>query len=525
MTFDGFFIQRMCLELQTQLHTGRLDRVYQTSLQTFRFVFHTREGRKSLVISADSALYGAYLSTQDDRTHIESPFSKVLKKHLEGAIIERITQFESDRVMLFQFLGRDLIEGPITKTLIFEAMGRHSNLILVEHGIIIDSLKRMFQPDGRKLVPGGQFEFFASDKAPFFNIDYHGINGSDDLVKNYLGISPMLASYLFRTKMQIDALETQPTLNRSNGRFHAIDLFDAEAETMAFPTLSALLDGRHHKKSELGLGEKQFITNKLKSLSNRLSAIEEDIRSTTQALHAKDQADLIYMSGEPLSSKRSDVFVGTEVIMLDPTKTLNENAQALYQTYHKAKRGLDHLQKRLEQTNHDIETFEAFLTYVEISDAKSLQELSYQLAEYGFKTKVQLKKHLRDQVPAFISIETPKATYAIGKNASQNAYLTHTYAHKNDTWFHVRNAPGSHVIVRSDHLDEDVIRTAAMLAAHFSKMRHSSSVPVDYTAIRYIRKIPGKDPSLVTYSHQKTIFIDVIEDIIERLFKEDKKHR
>lgn len=523
MAFDGLFINRILKELNQALLYGRVERIYQTSAQTFRMVFHTRTGRQALVLSADSALYGAYLSSADDRMHIESQFSKALRKHLEGALLISAQQYLSDRVILLTFKQRDLIEGDVLKTVVFEAMGRHSNLILIENDIVVDCLKHMFHPDGRKLVPGSHFEYFKSDKKSFFDIDYQMIRTPDDLVRTYLGISPLLASYLHLHPLQVDAIMTNPTRNESDGKFYVFDLFDDSGEKSYFSSLSALMASRGHQKTESGLGEKRFIAIKLKSLRNRLSAIEEDIRKTQDELLSREHADLVYMSGEDLTSKRSDIVVRDVRVMLDPTKTLNENAQALYHTYQKAKRGLDYLDRRLEQTNDDIRTFESFETYADIADTRSLEELSLELIDHGFKSKIQRQKQLKNQIPGYITIETPKAIYAIGKNASQNAYLTHTYAHKSDFWFHVRSAPGSHVIVRTMTLDEEVIRTAAMLAAHFSKMRYSQSIPVDYTAIRFIRKIPGHLGSEVTYSHHKTIFIDVIESVIQAVFSQEKK--
>jgi predicted ribosome quality control (RQC) complex YloA/Tae2 family protein len=111
-------------------------------------------------------------------------------------------------------------------------------------------------------------------------------------------------------------------------------------------------------------------------------------------------------------------------------------------------------------------------------------------------------------------IEDDYALYAIGKNNIQNEYLTHTYAHKDDYWFHVKDAPGAHVIVQTKALIESVQRKACMLAAYFSKLKNSSSIPVDYTRVRHIKKIPGKPGYHVIYTQNKTMYIDIDEDLI-----------
>ena len=525
MPYDGLFIQRMTKELNSVLKGARLDKIFQTTPLSFRILMRVSGQRHMLALSADPSLYGAYLTESDDRTHLDSAFSKTLRKHLEGAVLDTVTQHLTDRVMLFRFTTRDLIEGLITKTLVLEAMGRHSNIILVDGtGHIIDSLKRNAQSGDRAVIPGASFSFFMSDKTPFDTIDFSAVISPEDIVSRHLGVSPDLARHLFSTKTRPDDLPTDPVRLSGTQKFHAVDIFGDDASKIRYPTLSALMDDRHPPAREVGVGEKRFIQNQLKRLRSRMAAIEDEVAQAREDLLQKDKADMIYMSGLDMRSKRTDIVYDGTSINLDPTKTLNENAQDLYKRYRKAGRALSHLEGRMKETSEMIGTFEAFETYASIAEATDIEELAQDLVPYGFEPKHRRGKKKKDETPAIIVLETSKATYAIGKNAIQNAYVTHTYASRDDMWFHVKNAPGSHVVVKSDVLDEEVIRTAAMLAARFSKMRHSSSVPVDYTRIGHVRKIAGRHPSEVTYTRQKTIFIDVDEDAVDALFKTSDKH-
>ena len=106
---------------------------------------------------------------------------------------------------------------------------------------------------------------------------------------------------------------------------------------------------------------------------------------------------------------------------------------------------------------------------------------------------------------------------SVGKNNIQNEYITHTLAKPNDLWFHVKGAPGSHVIIKDKIPTEDDIRLAANLAAYYSEFRYSSSVPVDYTKIKNIKKIPGRRSCFVTYTHEHTIYIDPDINIINNM--------
>jgi predicted ribosome quality control (RQC) complex YloA/Tae2 family protein len=102
----------------------------------------------------------------------------------------------------------------------------------------------------------------------------------------------------------------------------------------------------------------------------------------------------------------------------------------------------------------------------------------------------------------------------VGKNNRQNEYVTNRVANVGDTWLHTKDIPGSHVVIRSTDVDEETLKEAAVLAAYFSKARSSSSVPVDYTLIRHVRKPNGAKPGFVTYDQQSTLFVTPEESLV-----------
>jgi predicted ribosome quality control (RQC) complex YloA/Tae2 family protein len=154
-----------------------------------------------------------------------------------------------------------------------------------------------------------------------------------------------------------------------------------------------------------------------------------------------------------------------------------------------------------------------------LSDREHLRDLEIELIEHGYKSKQKQNTKRGTHKPNITKIQDAQATYYIGRNAVQNAFLTNQLANKDDYWFHVKDAPGGHIVASCDGLNEEIIRKAAMLAAYHSSLKLSSSIPVDYTQVKNIKKIPGTPGYQVTYSHHKTIFIDIDEQKIQNYFK------
>ena len=97
--------------------------------------------------------------------------------------------------------------------------------------------------------------------------------------------------------------------------------------------------------------------------------------------------------------------------------------------------------------------------------------------------------------------------------------MTNKLAAKDDIWLHTKDIPGSHVVIRDKAPSNEVIQEAACLAAYFSKARNSSSVPVDYTKVRNVKKPSGAKPGFVIYDQQQTIFVTPDEEKVISLSK------
>ncbi len=190
--------------------------------------------------------------------------------------------------------------------------------------------------------------------------------------------------------------------------------------------------------------------------------------------------------------------------LLDPRK----NAEAYFRKYKKAKQAVAHLESQIALTQQEIRYFELLTTQLETASLNDLLEIAEELKENHYlKDKPQKS---RRPTPAFETFIDPDGVeIAVGKNNVQNEYVTHKLARANEWWFHVKDVPGSHVLVRqTGRLGETTIRAAANLAAFHSQSKYSSSVAVDYTLVKNVRKVPGVIGSFVTYTNQKTIYID-----------------
>jgi predicted ribosome quality control (RQC) complex YloA/Tae2 family protein len=517
MIFDGFFISKLVVELNLALHKSRLERIYQIEEQVFVFVFYGMGKRRHLKIHLSAQNFGIFLTRKDDRTHVGSQFFNSLKKHLEGAILNEITQHETDRVILLSFTHYDFISGPVEKKLVFEAMGRHSNLILIQDQIIIDTYKKMFFETGRQLLPQAEFSFFPSDKSPFHQMTYDKVFEPKDLVERYLGISPVLASYLFSHQLLPCDLFIKPTRDLTLKKDYVADIFASDHQKKYYETISEMMDDSQSEEKPKYVSIHHFLKKQIEKYQKKIEQTEMLIEQNQEKLEDKTKADRIYQSTIDLKTHHSSIEIDGITLFLDVTKTLNDNAQQFYKSYQKAKKGILHLKQMMIDYQELLSHFESLMDFVLISSSDSILDLESELLHYGYK-KVKTLQHKKktDKKPKIMKIEEEDAIYWVGKNNLQNAYLTHELALKDDYWFHVKDATGGHIIVRTPHLNDKIIRKAASLAAYYSSLRASSSIPVDYTLVRHIKKIPQVPGYKVTYKNHQTKYIDIDLDAMKQ---------
>lgn len=221
-----------------------------------------------------------------------------------------------------------------------------------------------------------------------------------------------------------------------------------------------------------------------------------------------------------------------EIIKLDPKLSPSENAQALFKAYTKARDAARDIPALLESAGREREYLEQMLLHAELAEVEpELRSLSRELAEYGAfgsggppkappakKGKFYPGKggQKRPEQPAGTvkKLTSPDGfPILIGGSAKGNERATFDLGTGMDMWLHARQIPGAHVIVKSDgrEIPQRTLLAAARLAAAHSQARGTARVPVDYTLRRFVKKVKGGPPGLVTYSQEKTIRVEGTE--------------
>ena len=543
---DGIFLNKMLNELLF-LKTGRISKISESGDTDFIFTIRVNRENHLLMLSLSSEYSRIHITTKKyDSPLNPKGFTLFLRKHIEGYFIEDITQYNSDRVIVFKLKGYNELEDLNTKYLICEIMGRYSNLILTDESYkILDSLKH----DGvgefnRTIMPNAIYEYPTNNKLnPYdYSIDEieniikeKKINTPKDIMNTFNGISNILANKIFTTELiannmykliHMDIYPNIFTNEKNKDDFYFIQVTDNINNH--YDTLSVLLDEFYYdidikakikkKTGDLSL----FINNQLKKFEKKKIKLEAELIETNNNDTLRLYGELLLSSGLNLKDKEESVNVfnyydNTNIeIKLDPKITILENSNKYFKKYQKQKSSIKYINEQINTTINEIEYFTLLKYQIENASINESLDILDELIDnkYLFKEKVNKNKKKKPQILTYI---IDGGLILVGKNNIQNEYITHHLARPNDVWFHIKGAPGSHVVIKDKEPTDDDIRLAANIAAYYSEFRYSSSVPVDYTKIKNIKKIPGKRACFVTYTHEKTIYIDPDNSIIEKL--------
>lgn len=567
MAFDGLFTRAITHEIANSLQTGRISKIYQPS--KYEILLHIRANGKNqkLLLSAHPTYARMHLTTQNyDSPALPPMFCMLLRKHLEGGFIEKIEQIELERIVQFTIRSRNEIGDESLKTLIIEIMGRHSNIILVDSktNIILDSLKHVSLAVNRHRTVYSGAGYVAPPTQQKINplqietqedfirpLDFLSENMDKQLVGTFTGISPLFAkevvakagmvnehalSEAFFT-LQKPLLQQQytPSMIVANGKefFYLFPLAHLKGTEKTFSSISELLDRFFFGKAERDR-VKQQAHDLERFMQNEKAKNEKKLIKLQKTLEDAGKADKYQLFGELLTAnmyamKKGDKEIavinyydensGTVKITLDPLRTPSENAQRYFQKYQKAKNSIAIVTEQIAITNEEVLYFDSLLQQMEAASSKDIEEIREELAEEGYmrnrKTKNAKKKPTKPILDKYIASDGTEIL--VGKNNKQNDYLTNKLARRDEIWLHTKDIPGSHVVIRSLEPNDETVMEAAKLAAYFSKAKESSSVPVDYTKIRYVKKPSGAKLGFVTYDNQQTVYVTPDADTVMEL--------
>ncbi|WP_019911465.1 Rqc2 family fibronectin-binding protein [Paenibacillus sp. HW567] len=316
--------------------------------------------------------------------------------------------------------------------------------------------------------------------------------------------------------------------------FSAIPLSLADEHVKHYSSVSACLEDYYGDKAERDT-VKQRVSDLIRFLGNERSKNVKKLANLQKDLDEAQDADQFRIWGELLFASLHAVSKGDKqatlvnyydedqaeiTIPLDPLLNPSDNAQRYFKKYNKYKNSLLVINEQLLKTHEEITYMETLLQQLAHASLNDIEEIRDELVSQGYlrdrsKKGKKKKKAARPTLQVFTSSEG--VDIYVGKNNLQNEYVTNRLASANDTWLHTKDIPGSHVVIRSESFGDATLEEAAQLAAYFSQAKQSSSVPVDSTLIRHVRKPSGAKPGFVFYDHQKTLYVTPDEERIKSL--------
>ena len=571
MPLDAVTVSALAKELSERLEGGRIDKVQQPERDMLLLSLRAKGENLRLVIAAGTGNARAGITRGSFENPAEPPmFCMLMRKHLVGARILSVTQPEYERLLIFKLDTHDELGVQSEKKLAVELIGRSANAVLIgADGRIIDCMRRMdFAGDAlRRMLPGMIYRLPPKQEKPvFFALDpeqRRALIASADktvpvdkwLMDSFAALSPLICRELaYRCNNDYvnlpnacDALceavaagELAPWLISIDGKpkdfsFMAISQYGPAAQLERYDSFSEMLDAFYTRRdrAEQQRRRSHDLTKTVRTLRDRqqrkLAAQHEELRRTEGRENIRHQAELVTANIYRL--RRGDRSLECEDyydpacpvvhIELDPLKTPQQNAAALYKEYNKLKAAEQHLtvltregERQLDYLNSVLDELERAETDRDLSDIRrELTETGYIRARKGGKAE-----RVKPQSPMkFVSDDGLEIL--AGRSNAQNDELTLKLARRTDYWLHTQRVHGSHVIIRCEG-EEPPPRTleqAAGIAAYYSQARGAGKVQVDYTMVRNVRKPSGALPGKVIYTDHKTMLAESDGALAERL--------
>lgn len=547
MSFDGFFLHYLTEELSDKLLNGRIQKVNQPYER--ELVLGVRNHRQNFkVLISAHPVFGRIQLTDSNFQNPQVPntFTMIMRKYLQGAVIESFKQIDNDRIIEIGVSNKNEIGDDIKATLIIEIMGKHSNIILVDRNQnkIIESIKHVgfSQNSYRTILPGSTYieppktgakNPFTIEDEPLFEILQTQDLSPKNLQKLFQGLgrdtANQLAERLTTDKLkafrQFFKQEVSPHLTQN--AFSAVPFSDSG---QSFEQLSELLDYYYLEKAERDRVSQQAsdlihrVQNELDKNRLKLRKQEAELKATENAEDFRQKGELLttYLSLVP-NNKESvtldNYYTGEPLtISLDLSLSPNQNAQRYFKKYQKLKEAVKHLSGLIEETKQSIHYFESVEYNLSQANLDEIEDIREELVQAGFmKRRATDKRHKRKKPEQYLASDG-KTIILVGRNNLQNEELTFKMAKKGELWFHAKDIPGSHVIIKNNLNPSDEVKTdAAELAAYFSKGRYSNLLQVDMIEAKKLHKPSGAKPGFVTYTGQKTLRVTPEKEKIDQM--------
>ena len=577
MSLDGISMHPLAIELDRAVAGGRIDRINQPSKQSIVM---------SLRLPGKNVLLHITINPQNPAMHLidkapENPpeppmFCMVLRKHLETGRIAGVRQYGLDRLLIMDIDFLSAGGRIITKSLVVELMGKYSNIILVQDGLIIDALRKVGTNSSRvrTVLPGDAYVLPPQqDKLNLLETPVSEVIAvikakcdmklSKAILDTCLGFGPVTAKEAaygagLPASMAISQLNEGDFASLENALQEITDSFRepcgaasividknnkplatasfplhyfTEETALTFPTISEMLSRASSLTGSYQIPDKdrfrKLMKNELNRAENKVQKLRDDIAAADNAEEYRIKADNL-MTYQYQFQDRVDAEVtvpniysetGESItIRMDQRLSVVENVQAYYKKYDKLKRGKELLEQQLQHCLDDIQYMSSIEASLESSTRLAeINDIKAELIASGI-LREKPKKHAAEKQSQPFKFTAPDGTQIlVGKNNYQNDRLTFKTANPGDIWLHTQNIPGSHVILRCDGDEpaEDTLLLASYLAVHFSKAQGSSKVPVDYTRTRFVKKPSGAKPGFVIFTNQTTLYVTPEAEVLQ----------
>ena len=567
MPQDAFHLRRLAAELNTFLVGGKINRISQVNKDELTFIIYTGKSTVKLILSANASGARVCLSaTEKEPAPVAPNFCMLLRKHLQGAEILAVRQHEFERIIEIDLhCTTDFSQS--NRTLHCELMGKYSNVILTEKGLILGALKTSSLEDNthRVLLAGAKYLYPApQDKlSPFDGAGMRSrlenflstrIEGVDEetlsmwLFENVSGLAlPTAREIIRRGTEKAGALSIllSPSSNAPLWSFvgsfclhepnapHLVERGGLPSDFFAFAVEGGI------PMPSLCKAEDEFFTRRenKKDFENRKRKLENTARGlkkkqtkklqeTLERLKDAEKADEQRIKGELLTANLYRLEKGmTSVelenwyadeggmvkITLDSTLSPAQNAQRYFKTYNKYKRAREVLTPMLEKEQADIAYTDSVLSAIlQAEGMEDLKEIQTEMTDMGLlrapKERAGAKKK-EDPIP-FREYEFMGYKIYAGRNNLQNDRLLRL-ASPDDVWLHTQKYHSSHVIIASQggQVCDEALLFAAEVCAYYSDGRESDKIPVDYCKRKFVKKPNKSKAGFVVYTDYKTILV------------------
>lgn len=557
MPFDGFIMKTVVEKIRDLILGKNVRNIYLYD-KVIYFSFDEGDLKVSLNPNYSHVSFTNHIVKEPDK----HTFVELLRSRIRGARVHELTTNAYERTMIMKLRKIDEIGEKHEYELYFDIMGKHSNAIFVENGIIIDAYKRI-ETRVRNIFPGEQFTLFSSEKLPIDEVTFEKLKSALEKFQNK---QRMISEFIYSTVQGFSKQTAEELLLRSELEDKPVShITERELEKLVVGLLSILEEikqksvyiyyeneqptdisaFRLHKYNDLKRCDDviacineyfDFVENKDKLIQKRsqllsivncrISSLEELLAQIEKEKEECLEAEKYRKYGELIKAYSYQIpHGGSEVELFDWETNENvsvplethlspiENSVKYFKLYNKLKKKAEGLKERENILRKELDYLRQLQDTIENAETlEDLEEIEDEMIENDLIKSKHKKKGNKSKIEHTKS-EPRKYLYngftiLVGRNNKQNDELVRKSS-EHDIWLHVQGMPGAHVVIKTNGkpVEEDVLLYAAKLAAQFSKGKYSTKVPVDYTYIKYVKKPKGFKPGLVLYSNFKTLFV------------------